>query len=539
VSGGETDSAAFVNMGMLFLNGYGTFANPRRALRYFERASLLGNCCVDDRIVHLRGSLAGKPGYMSCEAHILKLPPEVRAKFASFQKLREPAQVMRAYVNLELVPFCASISPYGKRLALAFFKWRVGVELLHRGDGVAALKSMAEALGIDSIMCPSMEGMQQKLDETCQSVLAKDPKSRDALFLLAHSVLNRSHRWMSLGDHALKLFPNDSALIYMHASALSFEKDHYADAETAFSRAVKLFPDDADFRYGWATALRFCEREAEAIPQFLEFLRLAPVDHRKRPNALYQLALQHYENDAALCEKFIREGQEAEKRQLPAFVPVRCTEKFMLHALGLLELDVSTSEFKPGVRRSRLIKRFREENRKWADLVNGNKKLAVSEQIGKPQSESRGPPVWDSLEPIVLLDFVPMEDKVHEGCVIELTVISPPVRQVAIHVLVQDLNLDVEPMSIYCPPDFEIQQGDRLMLARPYQRMSRDMRSMIRVDDLKTLRIVGHENICSYCCKPSPKLSRCAKCKVALYCCADHQKRDWEELAHKIECRPK
>jgi hypothetical protein len=165
--------------------------------------------------------------------------------------------------------------------------------------------------------------------------------------------------------------------------------------------------------------------------------------------------------------------------------------------------------------------------------------LSLLEDIGRGQSHSDAPPEWDSLEQIVLLDLVPMEDKVHEGCVMELTVISPPVRQVAIHVLVQDLNVDVEHMSIYCPDDFKIQQGDRLLLARPYQRLSRDMRSMIRVDDLKTLRIVGHEKICSYCCKPTSKLSRCARCKVSLYCCADHQKRDWEELSHKVECGAK
>jgi tetratricopeptide (TPR) repeat protein len=367
-AGGDTDSAAFVNLGMLFLNGHGTSINPRRALRYFEKASLLGNRCVDGRIVQLREKLKVQPAYMSYEAYMQKLPADVRAKFAVLQKLREPSSPMRARVNWELVPYCAKISAYGKRLVTAFYKWTVGVKLLKRSsdDGLAALKNMAEALAIDSIMCPALENMQQKLDETCAAALARDPKCRDALYLLAHSSLNRSHRWKALCVQALELFPNDAALIYMHASALCFEKEHYADAEVVFARGVKLFPNDADFRYGWATALRFCERTVEAIPQYLEYLKLAPVDHRKRPNALYQLALQYYERDEKICAELIRRGLEAEKYQLPPFLPVHCSEKRMLQALGLVELEGLT-DFKPGVRRSRLIKRFREDNRKWAN----------------------------------------------------------------------------------------------------------------------------------------------------------------------------
>jgi tetratricopeptide (TPR) repeat protein len=543
-SGGQTDSAAIVNAAMLFLNGHGTLRNPHRALRYLQRASQIGHHCHDDMVAKLRQVLKGKSAYMSYDAMMQKLPPDVKAMFASLQKMNEPALVMRANVKLDLVPQCANASPYGKSLASAFYTWKVGIGMLERNVDVGkALKLMAQALEVDNIMCPVVEGLQKTLVRNCNDVLAREPKNRDALFLLAYTKIQASHEWIALCDHALKLFPNDAGLIYMYGSALSFQKQ-FVESEAIFSRAVKLFPNDADFHYAWASGLRFIGKETQAKPQFLEYLKLAPIDHRKRPNALYRLAiLSHFEGDAEGCKMYLKQAEEAEKLQLPPFLPSDCYDKLTLHALGLIRSPghEKDADFKPVVRRNRIIRRVRKENREWTDSLESldSKGSFVFASHGRAQPISPNPINWSALEQIVLLDFVPMEDKVHEGCFMELTVINHPVRKTATHFLVQDQNMDVEPMAIYCAPDFKIRQGDRLQVARPYQRTSVDLRSNIRVDDLKTVRLVGFNQICSYCCKPAPKLSRCARCKVALYCCAAHQKRDWEELDHKIECKRK
>lgn len=41
-------------------------------------------------------------------------------------------------------------------------------------------------------------------------------------------------------------------------------------------------------------------------------------------------------------------------------------------------------------------------------------------------------------------------------------------------------------------------------------------------------------NICELC-GVSENLSRCARCRVAFYCCKDHQKQDWKR--HKVTCK--
>ena len=541
-SGGQTDSAAIVNAALLFLNGYGTLRNLHRALRYLERASQIGNHCNDELIVKLRDQLKGQNAEKSYDSLMRMLPAEMHARFASFQKMSEPALVMRANVKLDLVPQCANLSPYGKSLATAFFSWQVGISMLERkNDDIGkALKLMAQALEVDNIMCPIKEGLQALLVRNCKNVLAREPKNRDALFLLANTTIQASHEWISSCDHALKLFPNDAGILYMYGSALSFQKQ-FVESEEIFSRAVKLFPKDADFRYAWASGLRLIDKMAEATTQFLEYLKLAPNDHRKRPSALYRLAVHHHlEHDVEKCNVYLKQGHEAEKLQLPPFLPFECHDKLGLHAFGLISSPKHENEidFNPGLRRSRIIRRVRKENREWTDSLERNASF-VAASHGRAQPMSSAPINWEALEQIVLLDFVPTEDKVHEGYFMELTVINHPVRKKATHFLVQDQNMDVEPMAIYCGPGFKIQQGDRLKVARPYQRTSIDLRSNIRVDDLKTVRFVGFDQICSYCCKPAPKLSRCARCKVALYCCAAHQRRDWEELDHKIECKTK
>jgi tetratricopeptide (TPR) repeat protein len=534
-SGGQSDSAAIVNAAKLFLNGYGTLRNPHRALRYLERASQIGNHCNDELIVKLREKLKGQSADKSYDALMRMLPPEMQARFALIQKMSEPALVMRANVKLELVAQCKNLSPYGKYLATAYFSWQVGIIMLERNDDIGkALKLMAQALEVDNIMCPFKQGLQELLVRNCNNVLAREPKNRDALFLLAYTKIQASHEWIASCDHALKLFPNDAGLIYMYGSALCFQEER-VNGEAVFARGVKLFPEDVEFRYGWAGALRFVEKEAEAKQQYFEYLKLAPVDHRMRPHAFYHLALLTNARDAAACESYLKQGREAEKLQLPPFLPFQSPAKVSLQALGLIELE-ETPDFKPGVRRARIIRRVRKENREWADSLERNASF-VAASHGRAQPISSGPINWEALEPIVLLDFVPTEDKVHEGCVMELTVINHPIRKKATHFLVQDQNMDVEPMAIYCSPNFKVRQGDRLKVARPYQRTTVDLRSNIRVDDLKTVRIVGFDEICSYCCKPAPKLSRCARCKAALYCCADHQKRDWKDLGHKLECK--
>jgi TPR repeat protein len=536
-SGGQTDSAAIVNAAMLFLNGHGTLRNPHRALRYLDRASQIGHHCNDERIVKLREQLKGQSAYMSYDAEIQKLPPNVKSMLASLQKMNEPALVMCANVKLDLVSKCANISPYGKSLASAFYTWKVGIDMLEQNVDVGkALELMAQALEVDNIMCPFKEGLLELLTRNCNEVLAREPKNRDSLFLLAYTKIQASHEWIALSDHALKLFPNDAGLVYMYGTALCFQEER-VKGEAVFARGVKLFPKDLEFRYGWAGALRFVEKDAEAKQQYFEYLKLAPADHRMRPHALYHLALLTHKSDAVACQLYVKQGQEAEKLQLPPFLPCKSPPKVSLQALGLIRSE-EVDDFKPGVRRSRIIRRVRKDNREWTDLAE-SKGSCVYASHGRAQPASSGPIHWEALEQIVLLDFVPMEDKVHEGCFMELTVINHPVRKKATHFLVQDQNMDVEPMAIYCPPNFKIRQGDRLQVARPYQRTSVDLRSIIRVDDLKTVRFVGFEQICSYCCKPEPKLRLCARCKVALYCCADHQKRDWKELDHKIECKSK
>jgi tetratricopeptide (TPR) repeat protein len=95
------------------------------------------------------------------------------------------------------------------------------------------------------------------------------------------------------------------------------------------NNGLEIEPDNCELLYHKAILLRHIGKDMdEAIKAYQKFLTVAPKDHRKVPEAHYEMAICYmkaYTPDVAagLVLKLYKEGKEAEKLQLPCFLPYR------------------------------------------------------------------------------------------------------------------------------------------------------------------------------------------------------------------------
>ncbi len=142
---------------------------------------------------------------------------------------------------------------------------------------------------------------------------------------------------------------------------------------------------------------------------------------------------------------------------------------------------------------------------------------------------------------MVFLDFVPQSDVVHKGRMLSLCIVSQvkrlKERSASLYFVAEDVNGDVETILL-CnlrQNTVLLEKGAHVQVANPYQRMSLDMRSMVRVDQPDSeFRVVWR---CNWCNVVLDKPLECSVCSAAFYCNKDHQTKDWK--AHKEICKKK
>jgi tetratricopeptide (TPR) repeat protein len=89
---------------------------------------------------------------------------------------------------------------------------------------------------------------------------------------------------------------------------------------------LEIDPNYCPLLYDKAGALRLLEKDMnEAIEAYRAFLAVAPKDHRKVPDSYYAMSMCYLmsKNDQSLenATKMYQKGEEAEKLQLPCFLP--------------------------------------------------------------------------------------------------------------------------------------------------------------------------------------------------------------------------
>jgi len=326
---------------------------------------------------------------------------------------------------------------------------------------------------------------------------------------------------------------------------------------------LQIDPYNCELLYDKAGALRLIGNDMnEAIEAYRTFLSVAPKDHRKVPDAYYTMAgcylVRDWPHDSIdLVEKTYKQGEEAEKVQLPCFLPYDSNGKTLLKALVYPESVLNTESTPTINRKSHLTDPHRIEliieHRDWqskASQDKNNPNRIIRPHTLEPRVKQQTAKSLVGLKPITLREMNPTKDYVYDGYVLSVTIIEEVYSWVpSIHLVVEDEHLDCERMCIYNFPErhgeyftrkvFTI--GSKMHIINPYLRIgAKDMKSTIRIDDFSSIMMQSEServiNMCR-CCGKANAPHVCSKCKQARYCTKECQTMDWQTYKHKLICK--
>ncbi|CAF1028525.1 unnamed protein product [Adineta steineri] len=344
--------------------------------------------------------------------------------------------------------------------------------------------------------------------------------------------------------------------------------DQYETAIYVANSGLKVDPDYYELLYYKAVALRLLDKDLnEAIEAYRTFLAAAPKDHRKVPESYYAMACCYIarlkdngmidKGMIDIVEKTYKEGEDAEKLQLPCFLPYDSNNKALVKSMFDAKSLLNTQSSPPIDLKLRLTDPHRvkliQEHREWEaktlkaindpyySLETGTHKPGVKQQTAKS---------FIGLKAISLKEMDPTKEHVYEGYVLSAKIIEVAYTwSPSIHLVIEDEHLDCERMFIY---DFPQEQGhyltskvytigSKLNIINPYLRIGIcDMKPLIRVDDFSSIIMQSEServlNMCR-CCGISDALNVCGKCKQARYCTKQCQTMDWELYGHKLLCK--
>ncbi|CAF1066395.1 unnamed protein product [Rotaria sordida] len=346
---------------------------------------------------------------------------------------------------------------------------------------------------------------------------------------------------------------------------LDVENWEKQDGLADFNAALELVPDNIELLYDRAAMLRLTKHVDlnVAVVAHEIFLKYAPVDHRKLPEAYYAAASCYFMNTALknhveLAEKYYRKGIEAEKQQLPCFLPCESNNKLFLSKFLLLKSAMSDagpgeSSINAGKPKSRLSDPRRLDMIQWhrksiaeKRKISSGCKLITS--TAKPRLGQNSPASLIGLKGITLREMNPAKDYVYQGYVLSGIIFEQsPVVEPSIWLLFEDDNGDLERLFIYNIPASEGWQlikdtytyGTKISILNPYMRMAADNKPAIRVDDASSIILHGNahsvKDMCR-CCSEANASRVCSKCRSAHYCSKECQTIDWKQCDHKLIC---
>uniref|UniRef100_A0AC34F8H9 Uncharacterized protein n=1 Tax=Panagrolaimus sp. ES5 TaxID=591445 RepID=A0AC34F8H9_9BILA len=256
----------------------------------------------------------------------------------------------------------------------------------------------------------------------------------------------------------------------LHIAMEAFKQNNPEKLICSLSKAIRLdhqimHPQNLRFIYFHAIALCMQEKPTEECLKALdEFLALAPKDHDKVPACHYRKASYYFvakQHDKFLAS--VKDGLEAEKFQLPCFLPYQFPSKDMMmkiYSLGKIpgdkkNVNVEKEEIKAGPSAIRQInniindpmrKLMITKNREYfVNIINlsKNKNCILTNNVPNPP-KSPAPPRLAALKPIMLKDIDTTKEKVYDGYVLEAKIIDWPVLIKSIATVIQDENGDVQ-----------------------------------------------------------------------------------------------
>jgi len=329
---------------------------------------------------------------------------------------------------------------------------------------------------------------------------------------------------------------------------------------------LQIDPNYYDLLYDKAGALRLMNKDMdEAIEAYRAFLAIAPKDHRKVPDAYYTMAYYSFENSThqyitEIAKGLYEKGEEAEKIQLPCFLPYESNSKRLvkikLDPKSFLNVD-SPPAAPIMDNKSRLTNPHRIEvileHRKWqSNFLRNRDHQVVTIPFSTDTSLLKKQTVRSlvGLKPITIREMHPKKDHVYNGYVLSVTIIEQAYSWTpSIHLVIEDQHFDCKKMCVYGFPEDQgehlISQvfaiGSKMHIINPYLRLGKiDLKPLIRIDDFSSIVMENESehiiNMCR-CCGEANAPHVCSKCKRAYYCTRECQIMDWQLYKHKLICK--
>ncbi|CAF1308891.1 unnamed protein product [Adineta ricciae] len=330
---------------------------------------------------------------------------------------------------------------------------------------------------------------------------------------------------------------------------------------------LEIEPSNYELLYHKAVLLRHIRKDMnEAIKAYQQFITIAPKDHRKIPEAYYEMAI-CYMTDSHTPEvmmqwihKQYKEGKEAERLQLPCFLPYK--SEHLPFIQPFIDMTEPESNVKPtpiknrtqhltDPERVKLILKHRMWEKTTLDEKQNSAYKSFSTTV-KPRVQQHTDKSLIGLKSITLREMNPRKDHVYTGYVLSVTIIEEALSwNPSIHLVIEDENFDCQRMLIYEISDEEGEQltsklytiGKKIHVINPYLRIGKlDMKPSIRVDDISSIVMQSKSewilNMCRYCCEANA-LKFCGQCRQARYCSKECQTSDWKLYKHKLICKNK
>jgi TPR repeat protein len=320
----------------------------------------------------------------------------------------------------------------------------------------------------------------------------------------------------------------------------------------------------SELLYDKAGALCSIEMDMdEIIEAYRAFLAVAPKDHRKVPGSYYTMAHCYFlskknQDITDNVKKIYQQGEEAEKLQLPCFLPYQSNSKTIVKLI--LDENVLPNAASPAPiinNKSRLTNPYRIEavleHRKWQSRFlqkRDNPVHFVMPITCKPRVQQRTAKSLIGLKPITLREMNPIKDHVYDGYVLSVTIIEEAYSWTpSVHLVIEDEHLDCQKLCVYSfPEDYGeyltskvYRIGSKMNIINPYLRLAmHDNKLFIRVDDFSSIMMQSESeriiNMCR-CCGEANALKLRGKCKQARYCTRECQTIDWQIYKHKLICK--
>jgi tetratricopeptide (TPR) repeat protein len=426
--------------------------------------------------------------------------------------------------------------------------------------------AFAEAIQIQEFVCTFPQPALPKLFQCLERIITrfgdkadKVDESARILYLFLKNLQN------DVLAESLAKYP-ESNWLRKAAGCVKCAKQQFLESVDDFDAVLKSNPKDIETLYNKATALKFANKIDEAIEAFELFIKISPKDHRKIPEAHYAIGLTDAQKIIgpvkpntpiaeprkvfdALKKKYL-DGLEAEKLQLPFFMPYKSPPKQMLEqqmdALFKMcknqgDTTIELPEFKrvfmplQDAFRVKAVRSHRANFKRWMESGKVQKKVVEP-------SEAKPTPI-EGKTAIVLIQMDQKNDSNYDEKFLPCCIIESPILQDGIlDFVVEDPNRHVvsvlvDEVSEEDAKKFKVGCTALLVSPKLTKRVQSDgVMPVIRISSPNSV-LFGQpkKSPCSFCGAENAA-KKCSKCHVAKYCSKECQELDWKHLQHFNTC---